>query len=223
MEGGVKEFLESSTIHGIVYISSTRRVVRLLWILVIVTGFTGAGLLIHQSFSSWANSPVSTTIETLPITDIDFPNVTVCPPRNSFTSLNPDLAMSGELELDEKQRKELAEYVSEAAFVSNYNANFLKFIAYKKERYINWYLGISKLTLPYEENIFKKYDLETSDLTGTISTPYFKEEFDENKFELVTDLLYSIYVPDNLTEGTQLVVNVEYDFEINNYGHTREG
>ena len=219
----VKEFLESSTIHGLVYISTNRSFVRLFWIFVVIIGFSGAGYLIQQSFSSWATSPVATTIETLPMPDLHLPNVTVCPPRNSFTSLNPDLVMSGELELDEKQRKELAEYVSEAAFVSNYNANFLKFIAYKKERYINWYLGISKLTLPYEEEIFKKYDLETSDRTGTISTPYFKEEFDENKFELVTELLYTIYVPDNLTEGTQLVVHVEYDLEINNYAHIRDG
>ena len=56
-----------------------------------VAGFSGAGILIQQSFSSWADSPVSTTIETLPITDLDFPNVTVCPPRNTFTDLNYDL------------------------------------------------------------------------------------------------------------------------------------
>ena len=99
--------------------------VRLFWIFVIFTGFTGAGVLIHQSFNSWSNSPISTTIETLPITDLDFPNVTVCPPRDSFTSLNPDLVMSGQLEFDDKKRKELSDYVSEAAFVANNYAQYL--------------------------------------------------------------------------------------------------
>ena len=77
--------------------------------------------------------------------------------------------------------------------------------------------------MPYQKEIFKHYDLETSDLSGSVSTPYFEEEFDENKFELVTDLLYTINVPDNLTEGTKLVVSVKYDLEINNYAHIREG
>ena len=81
---GVKEFLESSTIHGLSYISTTRRFVRLLWLLVVVFGFAGAVTLISQSFSSWSESPISTTIETLPIEDVQFPRVTVCPPKGRF-------------------------------------------------------------------------------------------------------------------------------------------
>ena len=68
----LKEFLESSTIHSLVYISTTRRLVRLLWISVVNTGFIVASYLIPLSFSSWATSPVSTTIDTRPITDLHF-------------------------------------------------------------------------------------------------------------------------------------------------------
>ena len=104
----VKEFLESSTIHGLSYIATNRSLARLFWIFVVTTGFTGAAVMIQQSFSSWADSPISTTIETRPITEIDFPNVTVCPPRNSFTSLYPDLVMARNLTLNETERKSLA-------------------------------------------------------------------------------------------------------------------
>ena len=79
--GSIKEFLESSTIHGLQYIATTRKIVKLLWILVIVAGFSGAGVLINQSFQAWDESPVKTTIETLPITEITLPKVTVCPPK----------------------------------------------------------------------------------------------------------------------------------------------
>ena len=48
---GVKEFLESSTIHGLVYIATTRRLARLLWILIVAAGSVGAVILIQQSFS----------------------------------------------------------------------------------------------------------------------------------------------------------------------------
>ena len=64
---GLKAFFESSTIHGLVYIATTKhRLIRLFWILVVIAGFTGAGVMIYQSFQSWADSPVKTTIETLP-------------------------------------------------------------------------------------------------------------------------------------------------------------
>ena len=36
-------------------------------------GFTGAGVLIYQSFKSWADSPIVTTIENLPIEKFTFP------------------------------------------------------------------------------------------------------------------------------------------------------
>ena len=42
----VAEFLSSSTIHGLAHISSTRRLVRLLWVGVVVLGFTLAATII---------------------------------------------------------------------------------------------------------------------------------------------------------------------------------
>ena len=113
----MKEFLESSTIHGLSYIAANRRLVRLFWIWVVITGFTGAAVMIQQSFSSWADSPISTTIETRPITEIDFPNVTVCPPRNSFTSLIPDLVSSRKMMFDDQKRLELSNSVRDAVFL----------------------------------------------------------------------------------------------------------
>ena len=91
---GVRTFLESSTIHGLTYISTTRKCVRLFWILVVIAGFVGASLLIKESFDSWSESPIKTTVETLPISDITLPKVTVCPPKNTFTDLNYDLMMT---------------------------------------------------------------------------------------------------------------------------------
>ena len=81
---GVRTFLESSTIHGLTFISTTRKYARLFWILVVITGFVGASLLIKESFDSWSESPVKITLETSPIAEIRFPKVTVCPPKNTF-------------------------------------------------------------------------------------------------------------------------------------------
>ena len=81
--GGVTEFLESSTIHGLVYLARTQKLSRLFWMLVVMTGFTVAGYLIQQSFADWASNPVSTTLKTFSIDEISFPRVTVCPPRET--------------------------------------------------------------------------------------------------------------------------------------------
>ena len=88
---GFKNYLESSTVHGLVYISTTKRLIKLFWILVVTLGFIGAGIIIQQSFQSWQDSPVKTTIETRPIFEMTFPKISVCPPRDTYTNLNYDV------------------------------------------------------------------------------------------------------------------------------------
>ena len=150
---GVKELLESSTIHGLSHVAGNRRLVRLLWICVVIAGFIGSFILIHQSFSNWADSPISTTIETLPISELEFPNVTVCPPRNSFTSLIPDLVTSRKMIFDVEKRKELSSFVPNAVFEANYEAKYQEFLEYSQSggEYLNWYTGLSNITLPYKD------------------------------------------------------------------------
>ena len=75
----IKEFLATSTIHGLQYILASKKVIKLFWLLIVITGFSGAGILINLSFQHWDASPISTTIETRPIEDIILPKITVCP------------------------------------------------------------------------------------------------------------------------------------------------
>ena len=65
---------------------------------------------IDSSIQDWADSPVSTTIETLPIADIRLPRVTVCPPRNTFTNLNHDLTTLEQVTLSNATREQLTKY-----------------------------------------------------------------------------------------------------------------
>ena len=192
--------------------------VRSVRVCVVIAGFTVAGVMIQQSFSSWADSPISTTIETRPITEIDFPNVTVCPPRNSFTSLIPDLVRSRKMMFDDQKRLELSNSVLDTVFDENYKAKYQEFLEYSQSEgeYLNWYTGISNITLPYidRQRNMKKYVLQTASLTGSISTPYFRSSFDGNKFELAIDWNFILLVPSNLTEGSNLVIDIEYDLAL---------
>ena len=89
----LKIFFESSTIHGLVYWSTTSRLVKLFWIIVVITGFSVAGMLIQTSFKDWQESPIKTTVETVPISEVAFPKINVCPAKDTYTNLNYDLMM----------------------------------------------------------------------------------------------------------------------------------
>ena len=137
--GSFKTFLESSTIHGLGYIATTGRYVKLFWVLVVLSGFTGAGVLIYQSFNDWAENPVTTTIETRPITEMKFPKVTVCPPKNTYTDLNYDLMMTENLTLDSKIRSELINYSVELLYDHLYDTFMLEYNKIvNKDKYYNW-------------------------------------------------------------------------------------
>ena len=65
---------------------------KILWTVVVCLGFLGAGLLISKSYKEWQESPVATSITTRPIKDLDFPIVTICPPKGFNTALYQTLS-----------------------------------------------------------------------------------------------------------------------------------
>ena len=88
----IQEFLESSTIHGLVHISTGKsRTARVLWAMIVVAFLASAIWMITDSYKDWQESPVSTTITTHPINELMFPEVTICPPRDSNTVIKQAL------------------------------------------------------------------------------------------------------------------------------------
>ena len=166
----LRSFLESSTIHGLGYISTTKSFARAFWVLVVISGFTGAGVLIYQSFKSWADSPIVTTIENLPIEKFTFPKVTVCPPKNTYTDVNYDIMKAGNVNLDEMTRNELANYVMSVLEDDKYdkmmtNINNLQV----PDKYYDWYHGYRNVKLPYKAPPF----IGNTDKNKSIKTNLF--------------------------------------------------
>ena len=92
LRGEVREFLESSTIHGLAHISTGKTlIVKALWIIIVITSFCVGISLIVKSYQSWELSPIITSVDTKPISEVTFPEITVCPPKGSNTALNLDL------------------------------------------------------------------------------------------------------------------------------------
>ena len=102
------EFLENSTIHGLVHISTAKtRKARFAWLVIVVCCFAFAIHEITSALKAWQESPVSTTITTHPITELQFPAVTVCPPRGSNTALNQALEKVKDVNFTETDRQEM--------------------------------------------------------------------------------------------------------------------
>ena len=78
----LKEYADSTTIHGISYIFKNGISIldRLIWIAAVVTGIFFAIYLSTYSYVDWQNSPVTTTVLTTakPIRNISFPAITIC-------------------------------------------------------------------------------------------------------------------------------------------------
>ena len=177
-----RNFLESSTIHGLGYISTTKKYVRFFWLLTVLFGFTGAAILIYQSFQAWADSPVITNIEIVPITDFTFPKVTVCPPKNTYTDLNYDLMKTNNMVLKNDTRKELADYVI-SLFEREKYETMMKNFNYIQNTYKfrDWYSGARSIKLPEQKRETINFYEGSTALDGEISTQHFGEAFDAEK------------------------------------------
>ena len=78
-----KDYSSATTIHGITYLTGddTTAVERLLWLVVVILAILLATYQVVNLYKDWQDDPVVTTLDTvaLPIEEIDFPAVTICP------------------------------------------------------------------------------------------------------------------------------------------------
>ena len=186
-----RTFLESSTIHGVEYILSTRKTARLFWIMVVTFGFTGAVLLIRASFQTWAESPVKTTIKTLPISEITLPKLTVCPPKNTFTDMNYDIMRTENRTLTENLRNEMFNFA--LTILHENNANMDTSLLIESDRYYNWYHGYTKVhDISTTEYYGLRYKIYTSATKGLITTQYYGKPFELDLVE--RKVFYNVYV-----------------------------
>ena len=94
------EFCDTTTIHGLIYISIAKNlVVKFAWFLLVLTGFIVASVVIVEQLVSWSENPIITTVQIKPISKVKFPEVTVCPPAGSNTALNYDIMKEHWLDL----------------------------------------------------------------------------------------------------------------------------
>ena len=142
----LQHFLSSSTIHGLAHIPTSRRIWRVFWICIVLAGFSVSTVLIMMSFKGWEESPITTSIAIKPITELVFPNITVCPPRDTDTSLNLYLEMAEQKVLSNQTREQLIEYFYQNALEIGYDELYLNLTKFlETDGLEKWYTGRSAI------------------------------------------------------------------------------
>ena len=188
---------------------------KILWVIVVCAGFIGAGLLIGKSYKEWQEKPISTSITTHPIDHLDFPVVTVCPPKNTNyrlqgtpTALYHDLVKAGNESLSEKDRNTLK------------GAAYELFIKKPPMEHVKMMLPTLKMgnmdqvlqgfhSLPNPANGF---EVKMWNLNGTISTPWFGEDFVEDYFKEDREFHIVLEFPEDIKEqigSGSLIIELE--------------
>ena len=190
---GVRTFLEASTIHGLNYISTTKKYARIFWVLVVVAGFSTAGYMIQTSFKDWAANPIRTTLETMPISEIKFPKVTVCPPENTYTDLNYALMVAENATLTTEIQDKLILYTEQVIVEHVYMDDFE--IIQDDDRFYNWYHGYSDIFRPFTDKSGFTYVLKTSATSGSVNTQYFGEQYQSHLVKMNMNYGVNVYPP----------------------------
>ena len=207
---GIRTFLESSSIHGLSYISTTQKYVRLFWTLVVISGFTVAFLIIEESFISWSESPVKTTVETLPISEVTFPKVTVCPPKNTYTDLNYDLMLTANMTLTEAMRDEIFEYAFEVLTENTFPmTNWSKL--HEEDRGYNWYHGYTRIIAPLNNANGLNIRIESSASSGVVTTQYYTDPFQPNLVDRKLHYEVKVYPPENDLVNDNLTLHFQVE------------
>ena len=216
---GIKEFLDTSTIHGLAYISSTKGPPKVFWTTVVVCCFLTAGLMISSSFSNWFDNPIATTEKTLSVKEVTFPTITVCPPRNTFTNLNWDLIKGQNLTIDEQTRNSMRYTMYEVIhgeFVKETMAAFAFYNEESKSR--NYYHGYDELRWIEDASTDAKkplvLTLSSAAVNDSVRSPYFGEQYADSKFFRDLSFYFDIKIPKEIEKNSSIYLFVKITADI---------
>ena len=223
----LKEFLETSTIHGLAYISNVpSKPGKALWLTIVIAGFCTAGYLINSSYEEWESTPVATSISTHPIATLPLPIITICPPEHANTALNVDLVRAGNISLTDADRQTLVN-VSRQFFIHEPSQKFVDLAHWltNEEAIPQLKAQIRSYPTPYENtdqggNL--GFEIWSTELEGNYASPGFGLRRNCSKNE--PSIHFTLYFPqkvkmkkgglNNETLTIDIVAMNEAEFEI---------
>ena len=142
---------------------------------------------------------MATSITTHPIADLDYPTVTVCPPKGSNTALNYDLMKNDNSSLTNEDREHLKNEASKLFLEPSHSNYISKMLAIANPENMKENLeGFQSVPRTYRGN--KGIEIRMWNNNGTWHTPGFMEEWNPNYFKEDIDYFAVIEFPNDLNE-----------------------
>ena len=172
---------------------------KILWLLIVCFGFIGSGILIRKSYNEWQESPIATSISTYPLDDLDFPIVTICPPKDSNTALYHDLVQAGNETLSEEKRDTLRKAAYEIFLEQSHHVFVNKMSATLNMGNTDQILqGFHSLPLPYLH--LNGLKVEMWNINGTITSPWYKSGFRRDYYRKDIDYYMVLKLPKDIRD-----------------------
>ena len=218
----LKEFFEVTSIHGLYHVSKNRSLRRLFWTATTTVGFLLSFSMIYENFENFSKTPVSTTIETWPISKVPFPPITICPVKNTLTNLNYDLINSKSYNLSTDDRN----YFIDLFYESFQEVDYKITIEFMKEMIqSDWLMDIYKklgmIAFPDKHQLVgdeatQYIYMDTFNTSGKVRTPFFKKEvFEPEDFKSSLGFKLKINVPKSLQKSNATIdIDIIYDIEV---------
>ena len=208
----LKDFLSISTVHGLSHIASARSLsVQIFWVLIVALSFCFAINLIGGSYVEWIQSPVSSVTTTKPISELDFPEVTVCPPKGSNTALNQVLEQVNEKKQQPSQPHDLKTSVREI-FIERPSKVFARDLVHLM-KISSWEdLFEGTVTISHEKGDAdgeRQILIQTSLLRGSFSTPGYNDTDYKGDFYKASQVIHFHIDLSQTSDEESLVINVE--------------
>ena len=166
-----RDFLETSSIHGLSYISTCEsKIAKAGWTAVVALGFVFASFLIHSSFSNWAQSPVATTITPQSVANLEFPNVTVCPPKGFNSALRYDLMKTSNMNISQHLKEKLKKKVGN---LLSTDVGMTRLDLINRENQEEIFEG--QMMFPKETST--EIQVNLAGMEGTVTSPGFNKNF----------------------------------------------
>ena len=170
--------------------------------------------MIGKSYKEWQESPIATSITTHPIEQLNFPVVSICPPRESNTALYHDLVQVGNQTLSTEHVKTLKKSVYKHIFEQSHKEYVERMVATSNMRNVEQvYLGFHSLPQLLESG----NEIRLANLNSTITTPWLGGEFVEEYYREGKDYHMVLELPDDISdhiEGGFLKIELEVDTRI---------
>ena len=185
---------------------------KILWFCLVCLGFVGAGILIAKSYKEWQENPIATSITTHPIDDLEFPNVTICPPKDSNTALYHDLVKAGNGTLSDENKQKLR-HAAYDIFVRKPHEEYVnKMLATLQMGNIDEMLqGFHSRPIPHN-NAENGLKIKMWNLNGTITTPWFGGDYVEEYYKENREFLMVLELPENIKDQVgsgSLIIDLE--------------